>query len=179
MLYLCLVVLVPLSTLAFRSSTLSWADAWRVVASPRALASYRLCFGTSLAAASVNVVFGVLVAWVLARYRFPGRSLVDALVDLPFALPTAVSGIALTGGLLPERLDRPVARAARDPGRLLRRSGVTIALTFIGLPFVVRTVQPVLEDLDAERGGGRRGARGGALARPSGGCSSRPSCRPR
>ncbi|HEY6097990.1 MAG TPA: sulfate ABC transporter permease subunit CysT, partial [Anaeromyxobacter sp.] len=95
-LYLCLVVLVPLSTLALRSSALSWAGAWRVVASPRALASYRLSFGASLAAAAVNVVFGVLVGWVLARYRFFGRSLVDAVVDLPFALPTAVSGIALT-----------------------------------------------------------------------------------
>ena len=95
-LYLCLVVLVPLSTLALRSSALSWTDAWKIVASPRALASYRLSFGASLIAAGVNVAFGVLVAWVLARYRFPGRSLVDALVDLPFALPTAVSGIALT-----------------------------------------------------------------------------------
>jgi sulfate transport system permease protein len=95
-LYLCLVVLVPLSALALRSSALSWADAWRIVASPRALASYRISFGASLVAASLNVVFGVLVAWVLARYRFPGRSLVDAVVDLPFALPTAVSGIALT-----------------------------------------------------------------------------------
>jgi sulfate transport system permease protein len=95
-LYLCIVVLVPLSTLALRASALSWADAYRIVASPRALASYRISFGASLVAAAVNVVFGVLVAWVLARYRFPGRSLVDALVDLPFALPTAVSGIALT-----------------------------------------------------------------------------------
>jgi sulfate/thiosulfate transport system permease protein len=148
-LYLCLVVLVPLSTLAFRSSTLSWSDAWRVVASPRALASYRLSFGASLAAAAVNVVFGVLVAWVLARYRFLGRSLVDAVVDLPFALPTAVSGIALTavyapngaiGGLL-----KPLGVDAA-----FSRLGVVIALTFIGLPFVIRTVQPVLEDLDVE-----------------------------
>jgi len=146
-LYLCLVVLVPLSTLALRSSALSWADAWRVVASPRALAAYRLSFGASLAAASANVVFGVLVAWVLARYRFPGRALVDAVVDLPFALPTAVSGIALTAvyartGWIGRFLEPLGVRAAFTP------LGVTIALTFIGLPFVIRTVQPVLQDLD-------------------------------
>ncbi len=148
-LYLCVVVLVPLSTLALRASALSWADAWRIVASPRALASYRLSFGASLAAAGVNVVFGVLVAWVLARYRFPGRSVVDALVDLPFALPTAVSGIALTAvysrnGWIGRFLEPLGVNAAFTP------LGVTIALTFIGLPFVIRTVQPVLEDLDAE-----------------------------
>jgi sulfate transport system permease protein len=148
-LYLCVVVLVPLSTLALRSSVLSWADAWRIVASPRALASYRLSFGASLAAAAVNVVFGVLVAWVLARYRFPGRALVDALVDLPFALPTAVSGIALTAvyartGWIGRHLEPLGIRAAFTP------LGVVIALTFIGLPFVIRTVQPVLEDLDRE-----------------------------
>ena len=95
-LYLSVVVLLPLSTLALRQSALSWGELWPIVASPRALASYRLSFGASFIAAAVNVVFGVLVAWVLARYPFPGRSLVDAVVDLPFALPTAVSGIALT-----------------------------------------------------------------------------------
>ena len=148
-LYLCLVVLVPLSTVALRSSTLGFHDAWEVVASPRALASYRLSCGASLVAASLNVVFGVLVAWVLARYRFPGRSFVDALVDLPFALPTAVSGIALTAvygptGFIGRHLESVGVRAAFSP------LGVTIALTFIGLPFVIRTVQPVLEDLDPE-----------------------------
>ena len=148
-LYLGIVVLIPLSTLALRASTLSWADALRVIASPRALASYRLSFGASLAAASVNVIFGVLVAWVLARYRFPGRSLVDALVDLPFALPTAVSGIALTAvyaknGWLGRFLEPLGVKAAFSP------LGVTVALTFIGLPFVIRTVQPVLEDLDRD-----------------------------
>ncbi len=148
-LYLCLVVLVPLSTLVLRSSALSWAEAWRIVASPRALASYRISFGASLAAASLNVVFGVLVAWVLARYRFRGRSLVDAAVDLPFALPTAVSGIALTAvysrtGWIGRLLEPLGIRAAFSP------LGVAIALTFIGLPFVIRTVQPVLEDLDPE-----------------------------
>jgi sulfate transport system permease protein len=148
-LYLCVVVLVPLSTLALRASALSWADAVRIVASPRALASYRLSFGAALVAAAVNAVFGVLVAWVLARYRFPGRSLVDALVDLPFALPTAVSGIALTAvyapnGWIGRWLEPLGVRAAFTP------LGVTVALTFIGLPFVIRTVQPVLEDLEVE-----------------------------
>lgn len=148
-LYLCLVVLVPLSTLAFRSSTLSWSDAWRVVASPRALASYRLSFGASLAAAAVNAVFGLLVAWVLARYRFFGRSLVDAVVDLPFALPTAVSGIALTAVYAPNgSIGRLLAPLGVDAA--FSRLGVVIALIFIGLPFVIRTVQPVLEDLDVE-----------------------------
>jgi sulfate transport system permease protein len=148
-LYLSLVVLIPLSTLVFRSSSLTWDQAWAVVASPRALASYRLSFGASLAAAAVNVVFGVLVAWVLARYRFPGRSLVDALVDLPFALPTAVSGIALTAvyaktGWVGRWLEPLGIQAA------FSWLGVTIALTFIGLPFVIRTVQPVLEDLEKD-----------------------------
>ncbi|ACL65537.1 sulfate ABC transporter, inner membrane subunit CysT [Anaeromyxobacter dehalogenans 2CP-1] len=147
--WLSAVVLVPLSTLALRASTLSWAQAWAVVASPRAVASYRLSFGASLAGAAVNVVFGVLVAWVLARYRFPGRSLVDAVVDLPFALPTAVSGIALTAvyarnGWLGALLEPLGVKATFSP------LGVTLALTFIGLPFVIRTVQPVLEDLDPE-----------------------------
>jgi sulfate/thiosulfate transport system permease protein len=148
-LYLCLVVLVPLSTLAVRQSTLSWAEVWKIVASPRAIASYQLSFGASFVAAAINVVFGVLVAWVLARYAFPGRSLVDAVVDLPFALPTAVSGIALTAvysrnGWIGRYLEPLGINAAFTP------LGVTIALTFIGLPFVIRTVQPVLEDLDAE-----------------------------
>lgn len=148
-LYLCLVVLVPLSTLAFRASALSWEEAWRVVASPRALASYRLSFGASLAAATANLAFGLLVAWVLARYRFFGRALLDAVVDLPFALPTAVSGIALTAlyakdGAIGRLLEPLGVTAAFSP------LGVVIVLTFIGLPFVIRTVQPVLEDLDGE-----------------------------
>jgi sulfate transport system permease protein len=148
-LYLSLVVLVPLSTLALKSSALTWDEAWRIVASPRALASYRLSFGASFVAAAVNGIGGVLVAWVLARYPFPGRSLVDAIVDLPFALPTAVSGIALTAvyarnGWIGRYLEPLGIQAAFTP------LGVTIALTFIGLPFVIRTVQPVLEDLDPE-----------------------------
>jgi len=147
--YLGLVVLIPLSAVALRSASLTWDQAWAVAASPRALASYRISFGASLAAAAVNTVFGVLVAWVLARYRFPGRSLVDALVDLPFALPTAVSGIALTAvyartGWIGRWLEPLGIRAAYS------ELGVVIALTFIGLPFVVRTVQPVLEEAEPE-----------------------------
>jgi sulfate transport system permease protein len=147
--YLSLVVLVPLSTLFFRSAGLGADGFWAAVTSPRVLASYRLTFGASLAAALVNAVFGLVVAWVLVRYRFPGRKLVDALVDLPFALPTAVAGIALTT-LYAETgwLGKPLAawgiKVAFAP------LGVAVALTFIGLPFVVRTLQPVLESLDPE-----------------------------
>jgi sulfate transport system permease protein len=147
--YLSLVVLVPLSTLFFRSAALGPAGFWDAVTSPRVLASYRLTFGASLAAALVNAVFGLVVAWVLVRYRFPGQRLVDALVDLPFALPTAVAGIALTT-LYAETgwLGKPLAawgvKVAFAP------LGVAVALTFIGLPFIVRTLQPVLESLDPE-----------------------------
>jgi sulfate transport system permease protein len=148
-LYLSIMVLLPLSTLAFRASGAGWEQALAVAASPRALASYRLSFGASFVAAAANVVFGVLVAWVLARYRFPGRSLIDGIVDLPFALPTAVSGIALTAvyaqnGWIGRYLEPLGIKATFSP------LGVVIALTFIGLPFVIRTVQPVLEDLDPE-----------------------------
>ena len=147
--YLSLVVLVPLSTLFFRSAGLGADGFWAAVTAPRVLASYRLTFGASLAAALVNAVFGLVVAWVLVRYRFPGQRLVDALVDLPFALPTAVAGIALTT-LYAENgwLGKPLAawgiKVAFAP------LGVAVALTFIGLPFVVRTLQPVLESLDPE-----------------------------
>jgi sulfate transport system permease protein len=148
-LYLGLVVLIPLSAVALRASSLTPAQFWDLTTSPRALASYRISFGASAAAALINVVFGVLVAWVLARYRFPGRTLLDALVDLPFALPTAVSGIALTAvyartGWIGQYLEPLGIQAAFSP------LGVTIALTFIGLPFVVRTVQPVLEEAEPE-----------------------------
>ncbi len=147
--YLSLVVLLPLSTLALKSTSLGWDAFWAAVASPRVLASYRLSFGAALAGASLNGVFGLIVAWVLVRYPFPGRRVVDALVDLPFALPTAVAGIALTT-LYSENgwLGRPLAaigvKSAFSP------LGIAIALTFIGLPFVVRTLQPVLESLDPE-----------------------------
>jgi len=147
--YLCLVVLIPLSTLAFKSVALGPAHFWDAVSSPRVLASYRLTFGASLVAALLNAAFGLVVAWVLARYRFPGRRLMDALVDLPFALPTAVAGIALTtlyaeNGWLGRPLQALGVKAAFTP------FGITLALVFIGLPFVVRTLQPVIEALDFE-----------------------------
>ncbi len=147
--YLSLIVLIPLSTLVFKSSTLGPAAFWGAVTSPRVVASYQLTFGASLAAAAINAVFGLVVAWVLARYHFPGQRVVDAFVDLPFALPTAVAGIALTalyaenGWLGKPLLDLGI-KVAYTP------LGVTVALTFIGLPFVVRTLQPVIEDLDPE-----------------------------
>jgi sulfate transport system permease protein len=149
MLYLSLVVLIPLSAIFLRAAGMTWPRFWSAVTSPAVVASYRLTFGASLGAALVNAVFGFLVAWVLARYRFPGKRLVDALVDLPFALPTAVAGIALTS-LYSEngwvgRLLAPLGiRVAFTP------LGVLVALIFIGLPFVVRSVQPVLEGADRE-----------------------------
>jgi sulfate transport system permease protein len=147
--WLGLIVVLPLSALVLKTSTLTWAAFWRVVTSPRAIASYELSFGAAFAAAAVNVIFGVLVAWVLVRYPFPGRRIADALVDLPFALPTAVSGVALTAVYARTGwLGAPLARAGIEAA--FSRLGIVIALVFIGLPFVVRTVEPVLEDLDAE-----------------------------
>src|SRR5438093_1237004 len=147
--YLSLIVLIPLSTTFLKSATLGWGKFWSVVTDPRVVASYRLSFGASLLAALINAVFGLLVAWVLARYRFPGQRLVDGLVDLPFALPTAVAGICLTtiysaNGWIGRYLEPHGIHVAYTP------LGVIVALTFIGVPFVVRTVQPVLEDLDLE-----------------------------
>ena len=147
--YLGLIVLIPLASVFLKSATLDGGAFWATVTAPRVLASYRLTFGLSFLAALVNGVFGLLVAWVLARYSFPGRRLVDALVDLPFALPTAVAGIALTAiyapnGWIGRLLEPQGIKVAFTP------LGVGVALVFIGLPFVVRTVQPVLEDLDAE-----------------------------
>jgi len=149
LLYLLLVVLIPLSTLFWKSASLGPAGLWAAVTAPRVVASYELTFGASLVAAAINGVFGLVVTWVLVRYRFPGRRLMDALVDLPFALPTAVAGIALTtlyapNGWLGAPLERLGIKAAFTP------LGVTLALVFIGLPFVVRTLQPVLESLDPE-----------------------------
>jgi len=147
--YLSLIVLIPLSALVLKSLTLTWDQFWVAFSSPRVLASYRLTFGASLIAALVNVVAGLLVAWVLVRYRFPGKRIVDALVDLPFALPTAVAGISLTAllagnGWIGQYLEPLGIQLAFNP------NGVVIALIFIGLPFVVRTVQPVLEDTERE-----------------------------
>jgi sulfate/thiosulfate transport system permease protein len=149
LLYLTLLVLLPLSTLVLRTTTLSWETFWATVTAPRVLASYRLSFGASLAGAATNAVLGLVVAWVLVRYRFPGRRIADALVDLPLALPTAVAGIALTTiyssqGWLGQGLEALGIRVAFAP------LGVVVALTFIGVPFVVRTVQPVLESLDPD-----------------------------
>ena len=147
--YLSIIVLIPLAALFLKSASMDWHDFWQAVTSPRVLAAGKLSFGASAAAASINAVFGFLVAWTLVRYSFPGKRIVDAMVDLPFALPTAVSGIALTTIYAPNgwigRLLEPLGiQAAFSP------LGVTIALTFIGLPFVVRTLQPTLEDLETE-----------------------------
>ena len=149
MVYLSLIVLIPLSAVFIRSMGLGWSHFWEVVAAPRVLASLRLSFGASVIAALINVVFGLIVAWVLVRYTFPFKRLVDAMVDLPFALPTAVAGIALTAlytpnGWLGKWLLSFGIAVAFTP------LGIVVALTFIGLPFVVRTLQPVLEDLDKE-----------------------------
>jgi sulfate transport system permease protein len=146
LLYLGLIVLIPLAAAFLKASTLTWPAFWDAIAAPRVVASYRLTFGASLAAAVVNAVFGLVIAWVLVRYDFPFKRLVDALVDLPFALPTAVAGITLTGlyaenGLIGQWLPFKVS---------FTPLGVFVALLFIGLPFVVRTLQPVLEDLSQE-----------------------------
>ncbi|MHB1400250.1 MAG: sulfate ABC transporter permease subunit CysT [Trichloromonadaceae bacterium] len=146
--YLSLIVLVPLSALFLKTTALGWSQFWQIVTDPRVVASYRLTFGASLIGALINAVFGFAVAWTLVRYSFPGKKIIDAMVDLPFALPTAVSGIALTAiyaptGWIGRHLESLGIKAAFSP------LGVTIALTFIGLPFVVRTLQPALEDLDA------------------------------
>jgi sulfate transport system permease protein len=148
-LYLSLIVLIPLATLPAQALTMSWAAFRDTITDPRVVASYRLSLGASLGAAAINAVFGFAVAWTLARYSFPGRRIVDALIDLPFALPTAVAGIVLTtlyapNGWLGEPLARHGITVAFTP------LGVTVALIFIGLPFVVRTLQPVIEDLDPE-----------------------------
>lgn len=147
--YLSLIVLIPLSAAFIKTTDLSLTEFWAVVSAPRVVASYRLTFGASLIGALINAVFGLLTAWVLVRYTFPGKKIIDALVDLPFALPTAVAGIALTAvyagnGWIGQWLEPLGIKVAFSP------IGVIVALTFIGLPFVVRTVQPVLEDLEAE-----------------------------
>jgi len=147
--YLSVIVLIPLSALFLKSTAMGWGDFWQTVTSPRVVAAYKLSFGASAVAAALNAAFGFIVAWSLVRYSFPGKRILDALVDLPFALPTAVSGIALTtiysrNGWIGRLLEPLGIQAAFSP------LGVTIALTFIGLPFVVRTLQPALQDLEAE-----------------------------
>ncbi|HSH54842.1 MAG TPA: sulfate ABC transporter permease subunit CysT [Methylotenera sp.] len=147
--YLSLIVLIPLAAAFIKTTELSLDEFWTVVTAPRVVASYKLTFGASFIGALINAVFGLLTAWVLVRYAFPGKKIIDALVDLPFALPTAVAGIALTAvyagnGWIGSWLEPLGVKVAFTP------LGVIVALTFIGLPFVVRTVQPVLEDLEAE-----------------------------
>ncbi|ENO97774.1 sulfate ABC transporter inner membrane subunit CysT [Thauera phenylacetica B4P] len=147
--YLSLLVLIPLAAVFLKTAELSFAEFRDVVTAPRVVASYKLSFGMSLLAAAINAVFGLMLAWALVRYSFPGKKLIDALVDLPFALPTAVAGIALTAlyaknGWIGQFLEPLGIQVAFKP------LGVLVALVFIGLPFVVRTVQPILEDLDAE-----------------------------
>jgi len=149
MLYLGLMVLIPLAGLLLKSAELTLGQWWEIVSTPRVLASYRISLVTALAAAAANMVFGLLVAWVLVRYRFPGKRIIDGLIDLPFALPTAVAGIALTTlyaptGWLGSLLAPLGVKVAYTP------IGITIALMFVGLPFVVRTVQPVLAELERE-----------------------------
>jgi len=147
-LYLSMIVLIPLSGLFLKTATISWPRFWQTVTDPRAIASYKLTFGAAFAGAIVKAIFGFVVAWTLVRYPFRGRRILDAVVDLPFALPTAVSGIALTAlyaqnGWIGRLLEPFGIKAAFSP------LGVAIALTFIGLPFVVRTLQPAIEDLDS------------------------------
>ncbi|HEY3058192.1 MAG TPA: sulfate ABC transporter permease subunit CysT [Chloroflexota bacterium] len=147
--YLGLLVLIPLAGLLLKAASITPEQFWSIAMAPRALAAYRLSFGTSLAAAGLNVVFGLLLAWVLVRYRFPGQRLINSLVDLPFALPTAVAGITLTAaysknGWFGAPLEALGIRVAYTP------LGIIVALTFVGLPFVVRTVQPILEDLESD-----------------------------
>jgi len=147
--YLSLFILIPLSAVFLKTATENWADMWKTVTSPRLIASYKLTLGASFLSALINAFFGLLVAWVLARYAFPGKRIVDAIVDIPFALPTAVAGISLTAlyapnGWFGRYLNAIGIQVAYTP------VGVLIALMFVGLPFVVRNVQPVLEDLDLE-----------------------------
>ena len=148
-LYLSLVVLLPLGALVIKSTTMGWSGFWHAAWNPRVVASYKLTFGTALVAATINAVFGFMVAWTLVRYTIPGKRFIDAIVDLPFALPTAVSGIALTAvyaknGWIGQYLEPLGIKTAFSP------LGIIIALTFIGLPFVVRTLQPAIEEIDRE-----------------------------
>lgn len=145
--YISLILLIPLAMIFIKTASMSWSAFWSTVTDPRVLASYRLSFFASFFGAAINGVFGLLLAWVLVRYRFPGRRVIDALLDLPFAMPTAVAGISLTtlystNGWFGQYLEKVGLKVAYTP------LGVVVALTFIGLPFVVRTIQPVLQDLD-------------------------------
>jgi len=150
LIYLSLIVLIPLSATFVKASGLGWESFFRAVTTPRALASYQVSFGTSLLAAAINSIFGVIVAWVLVRYHFPGKKILDTIVDLPFALPTSVAGISLAAIYAPNSwLGGPIL-AWTGVKIAYTQLGILVALIFVGLPFVVRTVQPVLEDLDLE-----------------------------
>src|SRR5262249_8812407 len=158
--FLCAIVLLPLAALVLSAASMHWSDFVRVVTSPRALGSYRLSFGASLLAASINVVFGFIIAWTLVRYEFPGRKIIDALIDMPFALPTAVSGIALTTGFAQNGW---IGRCLEPLGVKVAYTwiGVTLALTLISMPFAVRAVQPALQEVqrDLEEAAETLGAR--------------------
>ena len=149
MLYLSIVVLIPISTIFFKAASLSWTEFWAVVLAPRTIAAYKLSFGAALAGGLIDSIFGFIVAWTLVRYEFPLKRLIDVMVDLPFALPTSVAGITLTSlyatnGWVGSWLEPLGIKVAYT------KLGIVVALTFVGLPFIVRTLQPVLEDLDAE-----------------------------
>lgn len=148
--YLSIIVLIPIAAVFITASQLSFTEFWAVVTSPRVVASYRLTFGASLLAAVINAVFGLMLAWTLVRYSFPGKRIVDALIDLPFALPTAVAGIALTALYAPNGWIGQYLEGVFGIKVAFTPLGVLVALVFIGLPFVVRTVQPILQDLDSE-----------------------------
>ncbi len=159
LLYLSLLVMIPLAGLFLKSATINWSQFWAATTDPRVVASYKLTFGASLIGATINAVFGLIVAWVLVRYSFPGKNLVDAMVDLPFAMPTAVSGIALTAIYAPNGWigqwfahDGWIGQWFGPNGIKIAYTplGIIVALTFIGLPFVVRTLQPAMEDMDSE-----------------------------
>ena len=147
--YLSLIVLIPIAALVLRTTAMTWEQFWMIATSERVVAALRLSFGASFVGAGLNAVFGLIVAWVLVRYRFPGRRVLDAIVDLPFALPTAVAGIALTAIFAPTGW---IGQILEPLGIQVAYTwiGIVIALTFIGLPFVVRTVQPVIEEIDRE-----------------------------
>lgn len=150
LIYLSIIVLLPIAAVFFHTSALSWSEFWRIISAPRVVASYKLSFGLSLLAAAINSVFGLMLAWSLVRYSFLGKKAIDALVDLPFALPTAVAGIALTALYAPNGWLGQYIEGELGIKVAFHPLGILVALIFIGLPFVVRTVQPILEDMEIE-----------------------------
>jgi sulfate/thiosulfate transport system permease protein len=150
LIYLSIIVLIPIAAVFIHTSALSWAEFWKIISAPRVVATYKLSFGLSLLAAAINSVFGLMLAWSLVRYSFPGKKAIDALVDLPFALPTAVAGIALTALYAPNGWLGQYIEGGLGIKVAFHPLGILVALIFIGLPFVVRTVQPILEDMESE-----------------------------